>query len=384
MQPGPLAPGGKSETSEICNNKQKGGRLIAVTAVLLILLLAAFAAWVLIYSRSPCSQLSSGPLRVYIPPQTSLPQIQKILVDAQVLEDDFRFWLLARYLGVSTRLKAGEYLFTPEHTPLLVLKDMAEGKTIPRSLTIAEGLNMYQVAQKIEDGGWGAKADVLLLMYNSEFLAEQEIKANSLEGHLFPDTYFFERSDSPQHILSAMVKRMQGVFSEECGQAKSLPGIVFDCGGQDLHAVAEEKSVGKAAVLKLSMNDVLTLASIVEKETGYKHERPLVAKVFLNRLRKGMRLQADPTVVYGLKKFKTPLSRKDLRTPTSYNTYTRKGLPSGPICNPGQASIAAVFHPAEENYYYFVLQGDGEHFFSKSLKEHNQAVARLRKSEKNN
>lgn len=353
---------------------------MAVLVSLLVVPVGLYS-WVWLYANSPGASGYFEKRQVYIPPKSGFPQIEKILIESRVIEDDIRFRILARYLGVSTRLKAGEYVFTAEHTPLLILRDIEQGKTVPRTLTIAEGLTIYQIAEKIEAGGWGKQVDILQLMSDPDFLSRIGVRANSLEGYLFPDTYFFERSDSPQHILATMFKRMQAVIAKECEKAAQVEGVLFDCDGQ---AGAAEKFKGASEIVRLSVNQVLTLASIIEKETGFPEERPLVAKVFIDRLKKGMRLQADPTVVYGLKKFGEQLSRKDLKTPTPYNTYTQKGLPVGPICNPGKASISAVFNPAAEKYLYFVLQENGGHYFSKSLKEHNEAVARLRKFENKN
>nr|MBF0222219.1 endolytic transglycosylase MltG [Desulfobulbaceae bacterium] len=372
------------EVPQVKEGKRISRWLMAVL-ISLIVVPVGFYSWVWLYANSPGASGYFEKIQVYIPPKSGFPQIEKILIESRVIEDDFRFRLLARYLGVSTRLKAGEYVFTAEHTPLLILKDIEQGKTIPRTLAIAEGLNIYQIAEKIASGGWGRPDELLLLMSDPEFLSEMGVRANSLEGYLFPDTYFFERSDSPQHILATMFRRMQTVILTECENASLVEGVLFDCDGQAGEAVSKvENSKAVDQIVRLSVNQVLTLASIVEKETGFSEERPLVAKVFINRLKKGMRLQADPTVVYGLKKFGQQLSRKDLKTPTPYNTYTETGLPAGPICNPGKASISAVFNPAAENYLYFVLQEDGGHYFSNSLKEHNQAVARLRKFEKEN
>lgn len=343
---------------------------------------SALAGCFYLYANSPDGRSSRDVAsRVFIPPASDLPTIQKILVEEGVISRDLRFRLLARYLGVSTHLKAGEYIFSADCTPLMVLGDLAAGKTVPRSLTIVEGVTMFQVAQKIAEGGWGTGEEALRLMNDAQFAETLGLKATNLEGYLFPDTYAFERLDSLQHILKTLVGRMRSVLAAECRKMGARPGgIVVDC-GKPVGTCGLEAGSGKSAQLYLSMADVLVLASIVEKETGRDNERPLVARVFLNRLQKGMRLQADPTVVYGLQKFGELLSRQDLRTPTPYNTYTQNGLPPGPICNPGRASIAAVFSPADENYYYFVLQADGGHYFSKTLAEHNLAVARLRRHE---
>ena len=185
------------------------------------------------------------------------------------------------------------------------------------------------------------------------FVQEFSIPAPTLEGYLFPDTYLFARNLPVEKILRSFVER----FDQHFGPSQE----------------------GEARKLGFTRHQVVILASVVERETAVSQERPLIAGVFLNRLRKRIRLQSDPTVIYGLKNFDGNLTRAHLQTDTPYNTYTRRGLPAGPICNPGAASIGAVLNPAPTNYLYFVAKKDGTHHFSTSLSEHNAAVLRHQK-----
>ena len=196
------------------------------------------------------------------------------------------------------------------------------------------------------------KEEVLALIHDQKFISSLGLSLSSLEGYLFPDTYLLTRGKSAESILAMMVGRFLDVYSK----------ILAEAGKKD----SAEKPPNR--------HEVVTLASIVEKETGVAEERGLVAAVFVNRLKKNMLLQADPTVIYGIQKFDMALTRKDLKTPTAYNTYMQKGLPAGPICNPGRDSLLAVLHPAETSYLYFVSKNDGTHQFSRTLKEHNKAV----------
>ena len=318
-----------------------------------------------------CYPDQSGPARtqvatVDIPPGAGLLGIRKILVRARIVSPDPRFILFAKLMGTAKRLKAGEYAFAPGMSPRAVLMQLAAGRTVRHAITIPEGSNLYQVADILQAGAWGGREDVLRLATDPGFIRGLGLSAASLEGYLFPDTYFFEKGAGLKAIIASMVRHMRQVLAAEKTAARGQPSL-----GSGPTAVVD----GMPA---LTDYQLLTLASIVEKETALASERPLVAKVFLNRLRSGMKLQADPTVIYGALKFGTPLTKVDLETPTPYNTYTNLGLPVGPICSPGRASIEAVLRPSSEDFYYFVSQNDGTHYFSRNLSEHNRAVSRYR------
>ena len=311
---------------------------VSAAAVLVLLFLCATAIWLWSYAFSPGPVGRQDRIQVYIPPGTGFKQIKKILIESGAVTADIRFALLARIMGSAHRLKAGEYIFKPGMTPYEILQELEQGKGVFRALTLVEGVNIYQAAGTIEQNGWGKSQEFLELVQNPEFIQELGLSVDTLEGYLFPDTYFFEKGTSLSDIISLMVKRTREVFSQECQGASDQHNNDQDCrlagAGPDA-ALPAEQGKGK----NLNPHQIITLASIVEKETGQDQERPLVAKVFINRLQKGMKLQADPTVTYGLGNFGQPLSRKDLRAPSPYNTYTQHGLPPGPISNPGRASI---------------------------------------------
>lgn len=331
-------------------------RLVSALIVLALLGVGGWALWLWSYAASTSPFRGETPAQIYIPPQTTFSGIQKILVEHDIIRKDRRFYQLAKYYKLTEKLKAGEYLFSSGVTHYQVLRGLADGSTVHWPVTVPEGSNIYQVADILNAGGWVERELFLQKVRGKEVLAGFKVKAESLEGYLFPDTYNLMRGQTAMEIITMMVERGQQV-------RKQLGDLT-------------------ANELKLSPHGVITLASIVEKETGVGEERPLIARVFLNRLKRKMRLQADPTVIYGLTDFDGNLTRRDLKKVTPYNTYQIKGLPVGPIANPGRQAIAAVLHPAKESYLYFVSKNDGSHYFSKTLAEHNRAVRKYQKSRK--
>ncbi len=307
-------------------------------------------AWYGLYINTPAP--GSGTATVFIPKGAGVRQIKAILGREGVIKDDIRFLLLARLTGRSNRLRAGEFALDRGLRPTEILKILEKGEVIQHRLTIPEGLTLRQIAALYAQGEWVKQEEFLALCTEPHFIATLGIKQDSLEGYLFPDTYTLVRGESTAHaIITTMTRRFLNVWQE---------------------ITAENTS-------SMDRHKVVTLASIIEKETAAAEERPLIAQVFLNRLQSSMRLQSDPTVIYGLTDFNGNLTRKDLRQKTPYNTYVIKGLPPGPICNPGQAAIEAVFQPAKSDALYFVSKNDGTHFFSKTLKQHNRAVRKYQK-----
>ncbi len=332
--------------------------------------------------------ITPGPLEtdekiVNIPPHSSFQQIQKILVHASAINDDLRFTILARYIDAAKHLQAGEYRFAAHITPYNLLQQLRYGKTISRTLMIAEGSNIFQVAQIIEKSGLANEKTILALCHDPKFIKALGLNTASLEGYLFPDTYFFKKATKPHAILTIMVRHYQDVYDQECRDRPMDKTLEIECNtnthSNDPPTIPINSAPKQKRPLILNARQALILASMIEKETGIPAERPIIAQVFINRLNKKMRLQSDPTVIYGLQKFGIPLTRSDLKTPSPYNTYTLPGLPVGPICNPGRAAIAAVMQPTQSNYYYFVAQDKGHHHFSHTIAEHNRAVNRLRK-----
>lgn len=305
----------------------------------------AVATWVALEGHRRFTQ--PGPLaeatNVVIAKGSGLEGIARQLAAARVVPDPYSF-----IVGTKLRhaaLKAGEYAFPAHVAPQDAMAMMAEGRTVVHKLTIAEGLTVRQALQEV------AEADYLA----------GSITRKPAEGSLLPETWHLSRDDNRDEVVARMEKSMRQML--------------------------EQAWAGRFADLPLkSKEEVLVLASIVERETGIKAERPLVAAVFLNRLRLGMKLQSDPTVIYGVSDklgvLDRPISRADLDNPHPWNTYVHDGLPPTPIANPGRASIEAVLHPASSEALYFVADGSGGHVFARSLDEHNKNVANWRKVEK--
>ncbi len=305
---------------------------------------------------------NGDPVTVYIPRGSGVIRIQYLLSREHLVKEDPRFLLLVRILQLTNRLKAGEFVFSSNMTPLEVLQVLEKGRPVRHSIVIREGLTMAEIAALLTSKTWIDGERFLQLSRNPDKIAAFGIEADSLEGYLFPDTYSMVRGETDaDRLIDTMVGRFQSLYER-------------------IRSEADPQK--KKAAAKLSRHEVVTLASIIEKETGRAEERPLISRVFLNRLTRGMRLQADPTVIYGLVDFNGNITRADLKRPTPYNTYIIKGLPPGPICNPGKAAIMAVFQPAEGKYLYFVSKNDGTHYFSKTLREHNKAVKKYQQRKK--
>ncbi len=324
------------------------GLVLSLAAALLVL--AAAAAWLLLYGLRPGPQVDEAAAVVVIEPGSSVADIGGTLAAAGLLEDDPRFVLLARIMGLSAQLPAGEFELSTGTAPVDLLRELSRARPLQHLVTLQEGLALTEIADRFAAGGWIDRDRFLELAGDPVLIEDLGLGGlNSLEGYLFPDTYSLVR---PAPDERALIERLVG---------RSL-------------SVWEQLAAEHDLPSGFNRHQVFTLASIVEKETGRADERPLVAGVFLNRLARGMRLQSDPTVVYGLPSFSGSLTRSDLRTPTPYNTYVIAGLPPGPICSPGEASLQAVLQPAETDYLYFVAKNDGSHHFSTNLREHNRAV----------
>ncbi len=281
-------------------------------------------------------------------PGQHFKMIASQLEGAGIIRDSLRFKLFARFKGYDKRIKAGEYRLSAALSPKQVLEIMVSGKVALYKITIPEGYNLVQIAGIVSKMGL-AEAPVFIKSATDPAIVNAlGVEADSLEGYLFPDTYHFPKGLPLDEIMGTMVNRFLEIFSTEWQE--------------------------RARQMDMSVHQVVTLASIIEKETGAAFERPLIASVFHNRLAKGMRLSSDPTVIYGIKNFDGNLTRKHLTTATPYNTYLNKGLPPGPIANPGLASLEAALYPAETDYLFFVSKKDSTHQFSTTFKEHNQAV----------
>ncbi len=292
-----------------------------------------------------------GPLAadtvIYIPQGSGVEAIARQLHEAGAIEDPLVFRLGVRLLRAGRELRAGEYLFAAALSTRGTIDLLRGGETVVRRLTLAEGLTSQEIVALVE------QAEAL----------EGTVETAPPEGSLLPETYHYARGDSRGELVVRMGRARDRLLSELWpARAPNLP--------------------------LATPQEAVVLASIVEKETGVAAERARVASVFVNRLKKGMRLQSDPTVVYGLTGGKGPLgralTRKDLQAPSPYNTYLNPGLPPGPIANPGRASLEAVLDPAQTAFLYFVADGSGGHAFAKTLAEHNRNVAKWRKFQKQN
>ncbi len=320
---------------------------------LLVILFLAVCAGIYAYldlQRYAADPLSgpAGETFVTVPPGQGFNKILDTLAGAGVVEDPLRFELVARMGGFDRDIKAGEYRFSSGLSPLEILRMLTEGKVFLHRLTVPEGYTMNQIAGVVEQAGLGTADAFLGLAADPEFVKSRGIHAASLEGYLFPDTYHFPRQVTTEAVVDAMLQRFRKVFTDEWRK--------------------------RAEEIGMTVHEVVTLASIIEKETGAAVERPVIASVFHNRMDRNMRLQSDPTVIYGIPEFDGNLTRKHLNTTTPYNTYRIGGLPPGPIASPGAAALEATLYPAETKYLYFVSRGDGTHVFSTSLKAHNAAV----------
>jgi len=307
------------------------------------------------YADQPLADVGR-PIVVNIRPGQTLKATAITLQQAGIIASPFRFILIARLKKYDTNLKAGEYLLSKAMSPNEILSTMVKGAVKLYKLTIPEGYNIHQIADLVADAGLGIQGDFIKAATDTNFVHKKGVNADTFEGYLFPDTYHFPKDAGIDSIVSTMVSRFKSVFTPEWK--------------------------ARATELGLSVHQVVTLASIIEKETGAAFERPLISSVFHNRLRKRMRLESDPTVIYGIKNFDGNLTRKHLATPTPYNTYKIRGLPPGPIANPGRESLKAALYPEDTAFLYFVSKKDSTHHFSTNLQEHNRAVRKYQLGQK--
>lgn len=327
--------------------------------LIFVLSVSVAAAWVVLDYRSfTKSSLGIGmhSVKYVVPPGTSMASLAQRLEDDQIITNRHFFVLMARFDGTASQIKAGEYDILPGMTPRNLLKLLVKGKVFQYSFTIVEGWSFKQLLAEINKNEI-LKPDVQGLSHEQIM---QKIGAAGIhpEGMFFPDTYYFPRGTADSQFLKRAYKVMQ----------------------QKLNKLWDERE--KSTILK-SPYQALILASIVERETAVASERQQIAGVFTRRLRKGMRLQTDPTVIYGMgDSYKGDIRFRDLKKDTPYNTYTRKGLPPTPIAMSGEAAIFAALHPQKGKELYFVANGDGTHVFSATLVEHNRAVDKYQRRRK--
>ncbi len=277
-----------------------------------------------------------------------LARVASRLADEGLIRNQAYFVVFGRLTGSERQLQPGEYALSASLRPLEILDRFRRGLVVLHPMTIPEGYTIRQIAGTIRAAGLGDPEELAQLVESPALISELGLAVPSLEGYLFPDTYAF-----PRNVATAdMVRRMVGRFQET------------------YQSVWDARATG----LGFTRHQVVTLASMIEKETGAGIERPIISAVFHNRLRLRMPLQSDPTVIYPIKNFNGNLRKVDLLRDTPYNTYRRRGLPPGPIASPGREALEAALYPAPVDYLYFVARNDGTHHFSRTLREHNRAV----------
>ena len=320
-------------------------RTALLTTALALPLLAGLFVYNIYYSR-PAS--GAYPAEVRVESGDSFTTVTRKLREQNVISNGVFFSLWARLHGLEKKIHQGLYRFEDRVTPWEVLARLVAGKGIFQSVTIPEGLTIKEIAELLDKMQIANREKFLATAADPTLLTALGLHDKGLEGYLFPSTYHFTPATPERDIVIAMAEQFR----------KSSQPLLANAG----------------SARQFTMHELLTLASIIEKETGVESERGLVAAVFHNRLKRQMPLQSDPTVIYGLKAFNGNLTKKDLRDDNPYNTYRIGALPPGPICNPSLSSINATLNPADVPYLYFVSKNDGTHAFSETIEEHSQAV----------
>jgi len=303
------------------------------------------------FVRQPASPPEA--VKLEIEPGSSAWEISKKLQEHGIISDYATFMVVAVVTGKFSHLQAGTYVFEGVHYPLDIMGILFQGKTLRYKITVPEGSDIFDIADIVAATGLISKETFIHIATSKDSAQFFGIEAPSLEGYLYPDTYFLAANMTPLEIMAKMINRFKHIYALEIQQKYQNPDF--------------------------SLLEIITLASIIEKEAAKPDEKPIISSVFHNRLKKNMKLQSDPTAIYGIDNFDRDILHKDLERDSPYNTYRYKGLPPGPICNPGKDSIAAAIRPKQTSYLYFVSKGDRTHAFSKTLREHNRVILIYRK-----
>jgi UPF0755 protein len=319
--------------------------LKSALAVSVVFVLLVFSGLYLIFRGG-----GGAPIDLVIPRGSSLVSVAELLHRNGVIEKAHAFRLLMRFTGGQHRVRAGEFHFKKDMGLIDALYVVYNGEPIVHPVTVPEGWTVRQIAGILAQAGLVDEQKFLSLTLTPQAAAKYHLKAPSLEGFLFPDTYTFSKVDGEERIVDRMVQRFNSKFDKTMQE--------------------------QAAAQHMTVEQVVTLASIIEKETGAAtpQERTLISSVYHNRLARHMRLQADPTTIYGIPNFNGNLTRRDLETPTAYNTYTFVGLPPGPIATPRNNTLVAALNPAKTNYLYFVSNNQGSSIFSETYGQHARHV----------
>jgi UPF0755 protein len=330
----------------------------AILRILIITLIPAatalgFFLWLkMLIFTPPTTPVSTALFEVA--PDESLKSIASRMKQQGLIRSQLALQILGRIKNIDKGIRTGEYAIGGSMSIAEALKILSKGKIIERKVTIPEGSTLEQIVLAIDQAGIN-KADAIRGELNKkEYRSLLYIPADTLEGYLFPDTYYFAKLTTPEKIINQMLKESISQWSQEF--------------------------TDRAEELGYNRHEILTLASIIEKESGNLEEQPIVSSVFHNRLRAKIKLQSDPTVIYGLNNFNGNITKEDLSTPHPYNTYVIDGLPPTPICNPGLSAIKAALYPAESKYLYFVSNNNGSHIFSETYEEHTQMVNKHQKN----
>ncbi|HTN44321.1 MAG TPA: endolytic transglycosylase MltG [Nitrospiria bacterium] len=288
-----------------------------------------------------------------IPEGSTLRDTARLLYQNGLITSIGSFVVVGKFLAVERHIIPGEYAFHTQMLPLEIIGLIKSGRVVQYEVTIPEGSTLAQIGRLVEEKHLARYEDFIQRANDPAFIQSLGFTVDSLEGYLFPESYYFSKRVGAEGILRTMVRQFETAYTPEMER--------------------------RAQEIGMTRQEVVTLASIIEKETSVEIERPMVSAVFHNRIRKNIPLQSDPTVIYSLPHFTGNLTRKNLRIHSPYNTYWIRGLPPGPIANPGKEALWAALYPAAVEYLYFVSKNDGTHYFSKTLAEHNRAVQRYQK-----
>ncbi|MFQ6083583.1 MAG: endolytic transglycosylase MltG [Candidatus Aminicenantia bacterium] len=330
-------------------------KILKLVIIVFILLILAFLIWIYIGFYLPYQGVKESEI-INIEKGQDASSIASLLKEKKIIRNRTAFLVGYRILFSNQTLKAGEYSFSFPISGREALTKIIRGEIVLHLVTIPEGLMVGEIAQIFEQEVSIPKEEFLEVASNINLITRWDKKAKNLEGYLFPDSYHFPKGIAAEKVVSSMVDEFFQIFTDEWRK--------------------------RALELGMTIRQIVTLASLIEKETSVPVERTLISAVFHNRLKKGMKLECDPTIIYALKKegiYQDRLRKRDLAFDSPYNTYLYYGLPPGPICSPGKKSIEAALYPASVNYLYFVSKNDGTHYFSNNLKEHNQAVRKYQK-----
>jgi UPF0755 protein len=328
-------------------------RIIGIACLLVLSLAIILSIYAAIYLRTP-SHVKRLKKTIAIRRGMTFREVACLLEDEGIIRGIRRFILLGKLSRAFPKIKAGEYELSSDMTPLQVLDALIKGRVKQYKVFIPEGYTVSQIAEFLERRGITNREAFLEKCSSPPYVLSLGIEADSLEGYLFPDSYLFPKNLQPEDVIQAMARRFRQIYTPEYSE--------------------------RAKELGFSDHETLILASIIEKEAAISWERFLVSGVYHNRLKRNMRLYSCPTVIYGIKNFDGNLTKRDLERYSPYNTYLIRGLPPGPICNPGKEAIVAALYPTKTEYLFFVSKNDGSHHFSSTLKEHNMAVRKYQKT----